>query len=116
MARESARQPRRSRTDEALFQQAEPLSNQKQVAGELEQQVAQRTAELAEANQKLSKEIGERREIEKRLQESESVLQKALATYRSLVCPFRNTMRTTFPGRRSIRSPILSMMLRQIFP
>ena len=78
MTRESAPRPRRSRTEKAPFQQAELLSNQKQVPGELEQEVAQRTAELAEANQKLSKEIGERREIEKRLQESESVLQKAL--------------------------------------
>lgn len=58
MTRESGGNRADQEQTKAPFQQAELLSNQKQVAGELERQVAQRTAEHVETNQKLSKEIG----------------------------------------------------------
>lgn len=51
MTRKSARRPGKSRKSKAPFQQAQLLSNQKPVAGELRPQGAQRTAELAEGNQ-----------------------------------------------------------------
>jgi formate hydrogenlyase transcriptional activator len=52
-------------------------SKQKQLASEVDQRVAERTAELAKANDELRKGIGERRKIEARLLESEAALQKA---------------------------------------
>jgi formate hydrogenlyase transcriptional activator len=45
--------------------------------GELDQRVAERTAELAKANDEPKNEIGKRRKIEARLLENEAVLQKA---------------------------------------
>jgi formate hydrogenlyase transcriptional activator len=45
--------------------------------GELDQRVAERTAELAKANDELKNEIGKCRKIEARLLENEAVLQKA---------------------------------------
>jgi formate hydrogenlyase transcriptional activator len=53
-------------------------SKQKRLAREVDQQVAERTADLAKANDELRKEVGERRTIEARLLESEAALQKAL--------------------------------------
>jgi formate hydrogenlyase transcriptional activator len=53
-------------------------SKHKQLASELDQRVAERTAELAKANDELKNEIGERRKIEARLLESEGALQKAV--------------------------------------
>jgi formate hydrogenlyase transcriptional activator len=44
---------------------------------EVDQRVAERTADLAKANDELRKEVGERRMIEARLPESEAALQKA---------------------------------------
>ena len=52
-------------------------SKQKRLASEVDQRVAERTAELGKANDELRKEIGERRKIEARLLESEAALQKA---------------------------------------
>jgi PAS domain S-box-containing protein len=49
------------------LQQARLLSEQKRVADELDQSVAQRTAELAEANEVLRKEVAERRRAEEAL-------------------------------------------------
>lgn len=59
------------------LQEARLLSEQKRVAEELDQRVAQRTAELAAANEALRKEISERREIEMRLLENETLLRKS---------------------------------------
>src|SRR5262245_42288619 len=53
MTRESAPRPRKSRNTKAPFQQPEPLSNQRQVAGEPGHQVARRTTEHAETNRTL---------------------------------------------------------------
>jgi formate hydrogenlyase transcriptional activator len=53
-------------------------SKHKRLASELDQRVAERTAELAKANDELKNEIGERRKIEARLLESEGALQKAV--------------------------------------
>jgi len=47
------------------LQQARLLTEQKRVAGELDQSVAQRTAELAAANEVLRKEVAERKRREK---------------------------------------------------
>jgi formate hydrogenlyase transcriptional activator len=55
----------------------ERSSKQKRLASEVDQRVAERTAELAKANDELRKEIGECRKIEARLLESEGALQKA---------------------------------------
>jgi len=49
------------------LQEAYLLSEQKRVAGELDQRVAQRTKELAEANEELRREIVERRRVEEML-------------------------------------------------
>ena len=53
------------------LQQARLLSEQKRVADELDQRVAQRTAELAAANEVLSTEVAERRRAEEALAASE---------------------------------------------
>jgi len=53
------------------LQQARLLSEQKRIADELEQRVAERTASLAEVNEKLRKEIGDRKRSEEALRESE---------------------------------------------
>jgi PAS domain S-box-containing protein len=53
------------------LQQARLLSEQKRVADELDQSVAQRTAELAAANEVLRKEVAERRRAEEALAASE---------------------------------------------
>jgi PAS domain S-box-containing protein len=59
--------------NEALIglQQARLLTEQKRVADELDQSVAQRTAELAAANEVLRKEVAERRRAEEALAASE---------------------------------------------
>ncbi len=54
-----------------MLQQAQLMSEQRRVAQELDERVAQRTSELAAANQELRIEIAERKEIEERLRESE---------------------------------------------
>jgi PAS domain S-box-containing protein len=54
------------------IQQAQRLNEQKRVSRELDVRVAQRTAELAAANEVLRKEIAERKEIEERLREEVS--------------------------------------------
>ena len=53
------------------LQQARLLSEQKRVAGELDQSVAQRTAELGAANEELRKEVSERKRAEQALAASE---------------------------------------------
>jgi PAS domain S-box-containing protein len=53
------------------LQQARLLTEQKRVAGELDQSVAQRTAELAAANEVLRKEVAERKRAEEALAASE---------------------------------------------
>jgi PAS domain S-box-containing protein len=59
------------------LQGARLLSEQKRIANELEQRVAERTSRLAAANEELRKEIAERKKIEERLLQSEADLQKA---------------------------------------
>jgi PAS domain S-box-containing protein len=54
------------------LQDAGRLSEQKRIAGELDRRVAQRTAELAAANEELRKEVAERRLVEARLRLEEA--------------------------------------------
>src|SRR5580658_11325449 len=54
------------------LQEARLWSEQKRIASELDLRVAQRTAELAAANEELRKEIDDRKEIEKRFKRSEA--------------------------------------------
>ena len=56
------------------LQEARLLSEQKRVARELDQRVAQRTRELAAANEELKKEITERRRAEEKLRQDEQEL------------------------------------------
>src|SRR5882724_1047725 len=56
------------------LQQARLLAEQKRVADELDQRVAQRTAELAAANEVLRKEVAERRRAEDALKRGEAFL------------------------------------------
>jgi len=62
-----------NQTDICL-QQTFKLSDQVHLASELDHRISERTAELAAANQVLRNEIAERREVEKRLLESEGRL------------------------------------------
>jgi PAS domain S-box-containing protein len=55
------------------------LSTQRQVASELDQRVAQRTAEVAAANEELRKEITERKSAEERLHREETELKRSEA-------------------------------------
>ncbi|MGA8491925.1 MAG: PAS domain S-box protein [Terriglobales bacterium] len=59
------------------LQEAQLLSHQKRVASELDQRVAQRTAELATANEELKKELAERRLVEERLGQEERELKRS---------------------------------------
>ncbi len=59
------------------LQEARLLSQQKRVADELDRQVAQRTAELAAANEALKKELAERTLVEERLRREESELNRS---------------------------------------
>ncbi len=54
------------------------LSEQRRVARELDQRVAQRTAELAAANDELRKEVVERRQVEEALRTSETNLRRII--------------------------------------
>jgi PAS domain S-box-containing protein len=56
------------------LQEARLLSEQKRVADELDRRVAQRTVELATANEELKKEIAERILVEEKLRRSEAFL------------------------------------------
>src|SRR2546425_1794771 len=56
------------------LQEARLLSEQKRLAKELDQRVAQRTRELAAANEELKKEITERRRAEEKLRQDEKEL------------------------------------------
>jgi PAS domain S-box-containing protein len=58
------------------LQEARLRNQQKRVSSELDQQVAQRTAELAAANEELKRELTERRVVEERLQQEESELKR----------------------------------------
>jgi PAS domain S-box-containing protein len=71
------------------LQEARLLSQQKSLANELDRRVAERTAELAAANEELRKEIGERRKIEERLLEGEAALQKAFEEIKKSEAKFR---------------------------
>ena len=59
------------------LQEARLLGEQKRIANELEQRVADRTAGLAQANEELKKEIVERHKVEERLLQSEAALQNS---------------------------------------
>src|SRR5467141_1906331 len=61
------------------LQEARLLSEQKRVASELDQRVAQRTRELAAANEELKKEIAERRLAEDKLRQEERELKRSEA-------------------------------------
>ena len=60
------------------LQEARLLSEQKRVAKELDQRVAQRTRELAAANEELKKEITERRRAEEKLRQDEKELRRII--------------------------------------
>jgi len=59
------------------LQEARLLSYQRRVASELDQQVVQRTAELATTNEELMKEVAERRLVEERLRQEERELKRS---------------------------------------
>jgi PAS domain S-box-containing protein len=59
------------------LQETRLRSQQKQVADELDRRVVQRTAELAAANQSLTKELAERRQVEERLRQEETELKRS---------------------------------------
>src|SRR5687767_5398837 len=61
------------------LQQAQLLSAQRRVADDLDQRVAQRTAELAAANEELRKEIVQRKLAEERVIEEERELNRSEA-------------------------------------
>jgi len=62
------------------------LTEQKRVADELDQRVAQRTAELAAANEVLRKEVAERRRAEEALRASEINFREIVDSIPGLVC------------------------------
>jgi PAS domain S-box-containing protein len=68
------------------LQQARLLSEQKRVADELDHRVAQRTAELAAANEVLRKEVAERRRAEEALRASEINFREIVDSIPGLVC------------------------------
>ena len=59
------------------LQEARLLSQQKRIADELDHRVAQRTAELAAANQELKRELAGRRLVEERLRQEETELKRS---------------------------------------
>jgi PAS domain S-box-containing protein len=59
------------------LQEARLLCDQKRVASELDQRVAQRTAELAAVNEELKKELAERRVMEEKLGQEERELKRS---------------------------------------
>jgi PAS domain S-box-containing protein len=61
------------------LQESGLLSTQRRVASELDQRVAQRTAELAATNEVLRKEIAERESVEERLRQEETELKRSEA-------------------------------------
>ncbi len=61
------------------LREAKLLSEQKRIAGELDQRVVERTAELAAANEELRKEILERKLAEERLRHEEKELKRSEA-------------------------------------
>src|SRR5229473_2535248 len=67
------------------LQQARLLTEQKRIADELDQRVAQRTAELAAANEVLRKEVAERRRAEEALAASEHNLRLMVDSIPGLV-------------------------------
>ncbi len=69
-----------------VLQQARLLTEQKRVADELDQRVAQRTAELAAANEVLRKEVAERRRAEEALRASEINFREIVDSIPGLVC------------------------------
>ena len=58
------------------LQEARLLSEQRRVAAELDQRVAQRTQELAMANDELTKEIAKRKRAEEKLRQDERELRR----------------------------------------
>jgi PAS domain S-box-containing protein len=67
------------------LQEARLLSQQKRVAKELDQRVAQRTIELAETNEELRNEIADRRRVEEALRDREQSLRLILDGIAGLV-------------------------------
>ncbi|MCK9689458.1 PAS domain-containing sensor histidine kinase [Scleromatobacter humisilvae] len=67
------------------LQQAYLLHEQKRIAGELDKRVAQRTSELASANEELAREVVERRWAEDALRESERASRLIVNTIPGLV-------------------------------
>lgn len=61
------------------LQEAKVLNEQKRIASQLDQRVAQRTRELAMANETLKKEVAERRAAEVRLSQEEEQLRRSQA-------------------------------------
>jgi PAS domain S-box-containing protein len=59
------------------LQEARLLSEQKRLTAVLDERVAQRTKQLAEANEELKREIAERRLVEERLREEEKELKRS---------------------------------------
>ena len=70
----------------AGLQQARLLSEQKRIADELEHQVAERTAKLVAANERLKREIDDRRRAEEALRASENNFRQIVDSIPGLVC------------------------------
>ena len=67
------------------LQEARRLTEQKRLASELDQRVAQRTAELAAANEELRREVAERRLAENKLRREEGELRRSEARNASIL-------------------------------
>ncbi len=66
------------------LQEARLLNEQKRITTELDRRVAERTAELAAANQELRKEIAERKLAEEKLRQEEQELKRSEERWRSV--------------------------------
>jgi formate hydrogenlyase transcriptional activator len=68
------------------LQEARRLGEQRRVAHELDQQVAQRTRELVAANEELKKEITDRKRAEEKLRQDERELRRITDVIPQLIC------------------------------
>jgi len=94
------------------LQEARLLTEQKGVANELDRRVAERTAELAAANQELRKEIAERKLAEERLNQAHAQVLRSEERWRSV---FENSAvgvaLTDLNGRFIATNPVYQQML-----
>ena len=82
------------------LQEARRLSEQKQLARELDQRVEQRTRELAAANEELRKEITERSRVEEALRATERSFREIVDSVPGFVCTMTAAGEVEFVNRR----------------